>query len=241
MDKKKKINRFELYLKKNYRYPFPIQVGLERADGLVEYKKTSSPFSRFSSFMESNLLHGKVQVSNEGEIQFKPSKSARTVLPIQMTASVVKTLSSLDLYLKHMAAINDLIIIDEPEINLHPDNQIQVARLLVRLMNSGFRIIVSTHSDYIVREINNMVMMSRKDTKVVQDLIERGIYTENDYVNPVDLGVYYFNYKNSSCKSITIQRLKVEESGFSVKSIDSTIDEQNSLAEELYYGIKYGD
>lgn len=180
MDKEKKINRFDLYFRNNYKYPLPIRIGLETADNLVEIKKTDSQYYQFSSFMEEQLLHGKVQVSNDGEIQFKPSKCTRTTLPIQMTASIVKTLSSMDLYLRHIAAINDLIIIDEPEINLHPDNQILVARMLVRLMNSGFRVILSTHSDYIIREINNMVMMSRKEENVVKKMLTDDVYTEND-------------------------------------------------------------
>lgn len=241
MDKEKKIDRFDLYFRNNYKYPLPIRMGLETADNLSEIKKTDSQFYKFSSFMEDELLHGKVQVSNDGEIQFKPSQASRTTLPIQMTASVVKTLSSLDLYLKHIATINDLIIIDEPEINLHPDNQILVARMLVRLMNSGFRIILSTHSDYIIREINNMVMMSKKEANVVKGLLAKGTYTEKDYINPKDLGVYYFNYRTPSSRHIKIEKLKVEEGGFSVKSIDKTIDDQNKIAEELFYGIKYGN
>lgn len=241
MDKEKKIDRFDLYFRNNYKYPLPIRMGLETADNLSEIKKTDSQFYKFSSFMEDELLHGKVQVSNDGEIQFKPSQASRTTLPIQMTASVVKTLSSLDLYLKHIATINDLIIIDEPEINLHPDNQILVARMLVRLMNSGFRIILSTHSDYIIREINNMVMMSKKEANVVKGLLAKGTYTEKDYINPQDLGVYYFNYRTPSSRHIKIEKLKVEEGGFSIKSIDKTIDDQNKIAEELFYGIKYGN
>lgn len=241
MDKEKKIDRFDLYFRNNYKYPLPIRMGLEIADNLSEIKKTDSQFYKFSSFMEDELLHGKVQVSNDGEIQFKPSQASRTTLPIQMTASVVKTLSSLDLYLKHIATINDLIIIDEPEINLHPDNQILVARMLVRLMNSGFRIILSTHSDYIIREINNMVMMSKKEANVVKGLLAKGTYTEKDYINPQDLGVYYFNYRTPSSRHIKIEKLKVEEGGFSVKSIDKTISDQNKIAEELFYGIKYGN
>jgi len=240
MDKEKKIDRFDLYFR-NYKYPLPIRIGLETADNLAEIKKRDGQFCQYSSFMEEQLLHGKVQVSNDGEIQFRPSQSARTTLPIQMTASIVKTLSSLDLYLKHIAAINDLIIIDEPEINLHPDNQILVARMLVRLMHCGFRIILSTHSDYIIREINNMVMMSRKDTEAVQKLLNDGIYLESDFVNPQDLGVYYFNYSNKNKRQVKIEKLKVDMSGFSVKSIDSTIESQNRIAEGLYYGIKYGN
>ena len=241
MDKEKKIDRFDLYFRNNYKYPLPIRIGLETADNLSEIKKTDSQFYHFASFVEEKLLHGKVQISNEGDIQFKPSQAMRTTLPIQMTASIVKTLSSLDIYLKHVAAVNDLIIIDEPEINLHPDNQILVARMLVQLMNCGFRIISSTHSDYIIREINNMVMLSKKESKVVKRLIESGVYNQNEFINPDDLGVYYFNYPSQGSKHVKVKRLKVDMGGFSVGSIDATIESQNRIAEELFYGNKYGD
>lgn len=243
MDKDKKLNPLEIYFRNNYKYPLPIRVGLETADNLTEVKKTDSPYFQFSLFMEEKLLRGKVQVNNDGEIQFRPSQSSRTTLPIQMTASVVKTLSSLDLYLKHVATVNDLIIIDEPEINLHPDNQILVARMLVRLMHCGFRVIVSTHSDYIIREINNMVMMSRKEAKVVKSMLEKGAYEADDYIEPENLGVYYFNYgSNGKGRHVKVEKLKVDaSSGFSVKSIDTAIENQNKVAEELFYGLKYGD
>ena len=67
-----------------------------------------------------------------------------------MTSSIVKTMSSLILYLKHLARKNDLVIIDEPEMNLHPDNQILLTRIFAELVNKGLRIVISTHSDYFV-------------------------------------------------------------------------------------------
>lgn len=239
MNKKKQIDVFDLLSSK--RYPMPIRDGLNIAEDLTEVRKYNSPVSDFAKYMESDLLHGNVQISSEGEIQFKPVKSPKTVLPIQMTASVIKTLSSLDVYLHHNARPNDLIIIDEPEINLHPDNQIMVARMLVRLMNHGFRILISTHSDYIIREINNMVMMSNKESAIVKEMVEKGKYLSDEYIDPHDIGVYYFNYASKRNKQVVVQKVNVEDSGFSIASIDKTIQEQNTIAEELYYGIKYGD
>lgn len=239
MNKKKQIDVFDLLSSK--RYPMPIRDGLNIAEDLTEIRKYNSPVADFAKYMESELLHGNVQISSEGEIQFKPTKSPKTVLPIQMTASVIKTLSSLDVYLHHNAIPNDLIIIDEPEINLHPDNQIMVARMLVRLMNHGFRILISTHSDYIIREINNMVMMSNKESAIVKEMVEKGKYLSDEYIDPNDLGVYYFNYASKRNKQVVVQKVNVEDSGFTIASIDKTIQEQNTIAEELYYGIKYGN
>lgn len=239
MNKNKQLDVFDLLISK--RYPMPIRDGLNFAEDLTEVRKYNSPVSEFAKYMEKDLLHGNVQISSEGDIQFKPSKSPKTVLPIQMTASIIKTLSSLDVYLNHKATQNDLIIIDEPEINLHPDNQIMVARMLVRLMNQGFRILISTHSDYIIREINNMVMMSNKESAIVKELIAKGKYSRDEFITPKDLGVYYFNYATTRSKQIKVEKIAIEDSGFSIPSIDKTIQAQNALAEELYYGIKYGD
>lgn len=50
-------------------------------------------------------------------------------------------------------------MIDEPELNLHPSNQRVIARFLAKLVNSGIRVIVSTHSDYFVKEINSLIML----------------------------------------------------------------------------------
>lgn len=198
-----------------------------------------SPYYDFAEEIENDLLHGVVQVSNDGEIQFKPLKSTSTVLPIQMTASVVKTLSSLVVYLKYIAHENDLIIIDEPEINLHPDNQIVIARILVKLANKGFRLLVSTHSDYVIREFNNMVMMSQLKNK--DTLLHSWNYSKEEMLNPKILAVYTFKYKTKRSKRVVIEPIEVSETGFSVKSIDRTIEFQNSVGEELFYLLKYTD
>ena len=52
------------------------------------------------------------------------------------------------------------LIIDEPELNLHPQNQRKVARLLARIVRAGIKVMISTHSDHIVRELNNLIMLS---------------------------------------------------------------------------------
>lgn len=236
IDKDKKVSKFDLFFNSK-RYPWPIRDGLMVAEDLVEKKKNKSPFFDFAECLEKELLHGRVQISNDGEIQFKPLKSLRTVLPIQMTASVVKTLSSLVVYLKHIAHKNDLIIIDEPEINLHPDNQILIARILARLANKGFRLLVSTHSDYIIREFNNMVMLSQIENR--EDVLRRLDYNSDETITPSDLGVYVFKYKNKSSRKVTMNSVEVTDTGFAIESIDKAIDKQNDVAEELYYTLKY--
>lgn len=240
MTGKNKVDRFELLFKKTTRYPLPIKDGLLIADDLSEYMKDRSEYFDFASEIETELLHGKVQITNEGDIQFRPDKAPKRNLPIHMTASVIKSLASLVIYLKHIAKKNDLIIIDEPEINLHPDNQIILTRLLSRLINKGFRLLISTHSDYIVREINNLIMLSSSETKLA-DFKKNYGYKEDEFIDKNNINVHFFDYpkKKTSNKQVIIENLNILPSGFEIPSVNEAIEKQNLIAEELYYAIKY--
>lgn len=238
--KEKKETVIDMLLSNTKRYPLPIKDGLLIADDLAEKKKSKSPFFDFAEEIENSLLNGKLEIDNDGEIKFKPNKSPKKSLPIHMTASIVKSLSSLVVYLKHIAEPNDLIIIDEPEINLHPDNQIILTRLFAKLINKGFRFIISTHSDYIIREFNNLVMLSNDKLKKEAEKFK---YLEDEYIKREDLEVLYFNYpdRRKGNKQVTVETLPIDEAGFEVPSINEVINAQNDIAEQLFYKLKYSE
>ena len=240
MTSKNKIDRFDLLFKKTTRYPLAIKDGLMIADDLAETKKNTSDFFEFATEIENELLHGKVIITNDGDIQFKPDKAQKRLLPIHMTASIIKSLASLVIYLKHLAKNNDLIIIDEPEINLHPDNQIILTKLFARLINKGFRLLISTHSDYIVRELNNLIMLS-SDKDEIQKLKETFNYKSDEYINKDDIEVHFFDYpkKKTGNKQVIIEKLEILSSGFEIPTVNDTIEEQNNIAEELFYALEY--
>ena len=232
------VRIMDIINKNSNRYPLPITHRINEANDLLQIKKQTSAYSAFAELLEEELLHGKVEISDDGEIRFRPNKIESRTLPIVATASIIKTMSSLVVYLKHQAQYNDLIIIDEPEINLHPDNQIVLARILARLANKGLRLIISTHSDYVIREMNNLIMMSNKENPAVRNLLEQNVYEENEYINPVDLAVNYFGYKTKVSRKATITNLPIDKRGFDVQSINDIIDRQNKICETLYYGLE---
>ena len=47
------------------------------------------------------------------------------------------------LYFRHIAQKGDIIMIDEPELNLHPDSQLIVTRLFAKAVNKGFQVLSS--------------------------------------------------------------------------------------------------
>lgn len=237
-DMSKGIDPLDFLFRRTTRYPQPIRDGLEIAEDLSNLQKNESDFKSFGEEIENELLEGKVSVSNEGEVQFTSSKAKSKKLPIHLTASIVKTLSSLVFYLKYIAQKGDLIIIDEPELNLHPDNQIILTRIFARLINSGFRLLISTHSDYIIREINNLIMLSSKKDSIIK-LRENLGYKENENIPYSEVNAYYFAYKTKNI--VSVKPLSVTEEGFEVPSIDDTIDKLNNTSEELFYALKNED
>lgn len=237
---KKEYDLLDMFFKRSTRYPQPIRDGLEVAEDLSNIQQRNSEYYDFAEEIEKDLLKGKVIITKEGEVQFVSDKAKSIKLSFHQSSSIVKTLASLVIYLKHLAVSNDLLIIDEPELNLHPNNQVLLTRIFARLINKGLRIIISTHSDYIVREINNLIMVSY-DSDDIRDLAYNAFkYKEDEKINIEDIGAYMFNFKNDTSRQVEVKPIKIDKNGFEVSTLDNTIEELNKRSDELYYTLKYG-
>lgn len=223
---------------KSYRYPRPIQDALATAIDLNYIKTKESKYRWLAEEIEELILHGTVDVSTDGEMQFKPEKSEKS-LSIHLSASIIKNLSGLLIYLKHQAKDNELLIIDEPELGLHPDNQILLARIFARLINNNIRLLISTHSDYIIRELNNLIMLSSDKSGIRQNLVKWG-YKEDERIKPGDVGAYLFDFDKEENSRVIVKSLDVDEKGFEVDTIDRAINLLNENSENIFYTLKYG-
>lgn len=239
ISRNEKINPFDLVEQGSKRYPQAIKDGLYVANDLANIQKSKSPYFCIAEEIEEKLLDGNVSANKEGDVMFVSNRASKNKkLPIHMTASIVKTLSSLIFYLKYLASEDELIIIDEPEMNLHPDSQVELVNIFSKLINKGLRLLISTHSDYIIREINNLIMASSEQSGM-QKIAEKIGYTKDNFIKKEDVGIYYFDYATRT--KVDVKEVKVQDTGFEVKSIDYTIEKQNEKAEELFYALKYGN
>ena len=120
---------------------------------------------------------------------------------------------------------NRLLIIDEPESHIDPINQIKFARALVRWVKTGVKILISTHSDYIVKEINNLIMLSRSFENKKQ-LLEDLNYSKEDEIQPAAIKAYYATEGG-------LQPCSMNEFGIEVPSFEQSIDELIRVSETL--------
>ena len=134
-------------------------------------------------------------------------------------------------------------MVDEPELNLHPSNQRRVARLFASLVNLGIKVFITTHSDYIVKEINTLIMLSRNSQRM-QEIADREKYRKNELITADKLKVYIaekalIDLKDGGRKKRRQTLVKADispEYGIDARSFDTTIDDMNRIQEEIVWG-----
>lgn len=214
------------------RYPSPIINSLIEADDLAQIKKQKAPTANLAVSIESDILSGKMVISSDGELRFKAKKMENDIA-FSLASSAVKTIAPIILFLKHQTALNQVLIIDEPELNLHPKNQIILARVFARMVNAGVRLIINTHSDYILRELNSLIMLDSLDTVTRKKLK----YGEDERIDFHKVGVYEFNVVDASDHGVIVKEIPVSNTGFDSVLIDEVINKQMNTAQEIFLAL----
>lgn len=178
-----------------------------------------------------SIIGGAYRIDKEGNISFLTDASEFPI-ELHLTSSTVNSLAGLWFYIKHWDQNEKTLMIDEPELNLHPANQRALARLLARLVNKGIRVIISTHSDYLIREINSLIMLSQEHPQRT-DLMEKYGYSEAEILKPEQVGAYLFD-KNS------IQTMEVsQDEGIIATTFDEVINDLNGTSDDIFYTYRH--
>ena len=79
--------------------------------------------------LELGILNGEIESTSSAldmltEFLFKPA-TRELSLEMQVSSSMVKELTPFVLYLRNLAKPGQLLVIDEPEMNLHPAAQVR--------------------------------------------------------------------------------------------------------------------
>lgn len=117
-------------------------------------------YIQLAEVLENEILTGNVYLSTpepdpRREVLFQPLQDVNLEIPI--VSSMVKELAPLVLYLRHLARPGELLIIDEPEMNLHPAAQVKIIEFLAMLANAGLNVLITTHSTYVIDHLTNLM------------------------------------------------------------------------------------
>ena len=234
-----KVNPFELLNSIRSRYAHPIQDNINVVrdyDNICKRKsfirEKPDEYKHIRDALQ-DLMGGSYKSINK-QVMYTPKKERgrdKVSVPVYVASSSIKSLFLIDLYINSLAEKNGMLIIDEPELNLHPDNQRKMAGLLARLVNVGVKVLVTTHSDYLIRELNNRVMLNL-DVKGKEAIMRRAKMTDHDLLQPGQIKAY--SLKNDH----EIHSVPVDNYGINMDIFDNLIADANKLADEIYYGIK---
>lgn len=126
------------------------------------------------------------------------------------------------------------VIIEEPEAHLYPILQKNIVDFIVKYLNiTGGSVIVTTHSPYILTEMNNLEIIGRlreknRLKKELEKMVGKWLY-----VSPKDLNAYKMS---NSSKGTEIQSLIHEDTGeLLAEEIDDISEEINHIYSELFY------
>ena len=164
---------------------------LEQIVQYKERKRSSSSIRHVAEQLETELLEGKIEVKRPTseaypEFLYRPDQ-AKEGLRMSHSSAMVSELAPLVLLLRGIVKRGDLLIIEEPESHLHPGAQTKIAQTLARLVRAGVRVLITTHSNWLLQQIGNLIREG--------ELRKQGESTSEsaDWLKEEEVGAWWFH------------------------------------------------
>ena len=161
-------------------------------------------------------------------------------------ASSIKEISPLLFLLKNRPGKNAAICLEEPEAHLHPSMQIQVADLIAECINNGFLFHITTHSDYFMDRLNQLIKLGnirkKNETTFKEYCVANGL-SEKTFLDGDNVKAYFFHRDDETGK-VVIEELPVEEGGIPMKTFYETVEKmrkQDEQIDEMLYSLNASD
>ena len=236
----------ELLFKAYQNYPEPVKDNVEFTRQLEDIGKRKSFIAKkHPEILEdfADIIGGEYVITQNDQLYYIP-KGTRRKLTMVESSSSARAFLDLSFYLNCIAEKGDLLMIDEPELSLHPENQRRIARLFARLTNIGVKVFVTTHSDYIIKELNTLIMLNH-DKPHLKRIAEKNGYQDSELININQVKVYVAEKallplekgQKRRKRGHTFVPAKIHPRfGIGVSSFDQTIDNMNRIQDEIVWG-----
>ncbi len=162
-----------------------------------EYESRKKAMEIVNSII-SGVTHGSLEGDTSSEFVFHDEKTSHNV-QIKNLSAGIKIFAVLQRLLENGSLKSgDILLIDEPEVNLHPEWQIIFAEILVRIHKElGIIIYLNSHSPYFIRAIE--VKLAKNDIGdkgkfYLTQEVEDGLYAVKDVTYSTD-EIYELLYK----------------------------------------------
>ena len=198
--------------------------------GLEEMEDKELSFGRdLAIHLEKKMLAGSIttRFSPIGypEFYYRPSGWDED-LPLMNTSSMISELAPVALYLRNVIDDGELLIIEEPESHLHPGMQVEFIRHLAAAVRAGIRVLLTTHSEWVLEELSNLVHLSS-----LTESQRQGIGGADYALTPEEVGVWLFEPKDQPRGSVVREiPFDADDGGYTSDYEDVAIDTHNDWA-----------
>lgn len=198
--------------------------------------KTASPKNEATNECDSALsrilIDGTINLHNN-DLYYEQQPYGE--IPIMAGAASIKELAPFAIMLQKGLVGNYSIMFEEPETNLHPELQIKVADILAQLLHKGCRFQVTTHSDYFLRRINDLLRLDLLKDRLDKDEYETFCH-EHHYNPEITISsklvkAYYF--KRNPDKTVSIMEQDTQ-SGIPFDTFRSVLENQLTDSSYVY-------
>ena len=188
-------------------------IGMDRIRTRVRARSRRVPArvsAKLAQDLEQDVLKGEVRLEDAGSgypsFEYRPDGWDQS-LPLLQASSMVSELAPVVLYLRHLVRPDDVLIIEEPESHLHPAMQVEFTRQLAGLVRAGIRVIVTTHSEWLLQELANLVQLSQ-----LPDAEREGIAGADVALESEQVGAWLFE-SQATGEGSTVREIGLDESG----------------------------
>lgn len=189
-----------------------INLATPRSRRLAKHRR-----SELGDRIEKAILGGTVQAKKSETdypyFSYRP-EGWESDLPLMNASSMVSELAPVVLYLRYIVRPDNVLIIEEPESHLHPAMQVEFTRQLAAIVRAGVRVIITTHSEWVLEELANIVQRS-KLPETRKKAVESGAIS----LRPHEVGAWLFEPKNRPRGSV-VKEIPLGDSGFFPSGFD---------------------
>ena len=178
-----------------------------------------------------DMVKGKyIYDDKTNQMMFIPEGTTDVILTMNQSSSTVRSLCTFDFFLRHQIQPHQTIVMDEPELNLHPENQRKLARLFAMLINIGIKVMITTHSDYIIKEFNTLLMLNYKEDPRTTKLQKKYGYSSKELLDAEKVKLYIVENGTANAVPVT------QDAGMTIDSFDESIREMGIIQRDILYG-----
>ena len=185
-------------------------------------------FLRSIEILENSLIPGRVNVVDAPGLPEHSYELEGHEIPLFRSSSMVTELAPIVLFLRSLVKQGDLLIIDEPEAHLHPEAQQQMAAALAFMVRSGLRVLITTHSHYMVEQLSAFVNASKLDETTRKRALSLGgaLGEEDIYLDEEEAAVYGFDQPNEDGGTVVYEIPLGEHREFAPRDHSKAVNRQ---------------